>query len=271
MEKKKMICYNSLNKCYEKYVLGGRRMNIEEYVDVKVMQDIQDEFSEATGLAAVMVGEDGEYITEPSNFTEFYNKYAKNLENDKDGNGVYRGQSGLMEFSVELKVAGKKIGKIIGGQVLTSEPDEEKFRAMARELSVDEDSYIQALRKVPLRSEKAVTSAVKMLEHMVKTMITNKYVNEKELSALKAETVVAGKLIQEITKKSAELNKIEAKQKMLALNASIEAARAGEFGKGFAVVASEVGKLAVLSGENNKSIKKSLDELTVVINKMSAE
>ena len=176
-----------------------------------------------------------------------------------------------MSFSIELKVAGKKIGKIIGGQVLTAEPDEDKFRAVARELSVDEDSYIQALRKVPVRSEKVVTSAVKMLEHMVNSMVTNKYVNEKELAALKAETVVAGKLIQEINKKSAELNKIEAKQKMLALNASIEAARAGEFGKGFAVVASEVGKLAVLSGDNNKSIKKSLDELTVVINKMSAE
>ena len=35
-------------------------MNIEEFVDVAVMQDIQDEFAEATGLAAVMVGEDGE-------------------------------------------------------------------------------------------------------------------------------------------------------------------------------------------------------------------
>ena len=136
---------------------------------------------------------------------------------------------------------------------------------------MDEESNLQALRKVPVRSEKVINSAVKMLEHMVNSMVSNKYVNEKELSALKAETVVAGKLIQEINKKSAELNKIEAKQKMLALNASIEAARAGEFGKGFAVVASEVGKLAVLSGENNKSIKKSLDELTVVINKMSAE
>ena len=247
-------------------------MNIEEFVDVAVMQDIQDEFAEATGLAAVMVGEDGEYITKPSNFTEFYNKYAKSSkERDKEGSGVYRGQSGLMEFSIDLKVADKKIGKIIGGQVLTAEPDEDKFRAMARELSVDEESYLQALRKVPVRSEKVINSAVKMLEHMVNSMVSNKYVNEKELSALKAETVVAGKLIQEINKKSAELNKIEAKQKMLALNASIEAARAGEFGKGFAVVASEVGKLAVLSGENNKSIKKSLDELTVVINKMSAE
>jgi ligand-binding sensor protein len=247
-------------------------MNIEEYVDINVMQEIQDEFSEATGLAAVMVGEDGEQLTKPSKFTEFYTKYVKNSrEADRERTGVYRAQSGLTEFCVELKVAGKKIAKIVGGQVLTSEPDEDKFRAMARELSVDEESYIMALKKVPVRSEKVVNAAVKMLEAMVNSMVTNKYVNEKELSELKAETVVAGKLIQEINKKSAELNKIEAKQKMLALNASIEAARAGEFGKGFAVVASEVGKLAVLSGENNKSIKKSLDELTVVINKMSAE
>ncbi len=52
---------------------------------------------------------------------------------------------------------------------------------------------------------------------------------------------------------------------LLALAASIEAARAGEFGRGFAVVAAEVGKLAVNSGEINKSIKQSLKELTATI------
>ena len=31
-------------------------MNIEEFVDVAVMQDIQDEFAEATGLAAFIIG-----------------------------------------------------------------------------------------------------------------------------------------------------------------------------------------------------------------------
>ena len=72
-------------------------------------------------------------------------------------------------------------------------------------------------------------------------------------------------MIREINEKSVQLDKIESKQNILSLNASIEAARAGEFGRGFAVVAAEVGKLAVNSGEINKSIKLSLKELTATI------
>ena len=72
-------------------------------------------------------------------------------------------------------------------------------------------------------------------------------------------------MIREINEKSVQLDKIESKQNILSLNASIEAARAGEFGRGFAVVAAEVGKLAVNSGEINKSIKQSLKELTATI------
>ena len=78
----------------------------------------------------------------------------------------------------------------------------------------------------------------------------------------------AARLIQEINEKSVQLDKIESKQNILSLNASIEAARAGEFGRGFAVVAAEVGKLAVNSGEINKSIKQSLKELTKTIKEL---
>jgi methyl-accepting chemotaxis protein len=72
-------------------------------------------------------------------------------------------------------------------------------------------------------------------------------------------------LVKEINDKSAALDKIENKQRILSLNASIEAARAGEFGKGFNVVASEVGKLASNSEEINKSIKVSIRDLNGVI------
>lgn len=80
----------------------------------------------------------------------------------------------------------------------------------------------------------------------------------------------AASLIQEINEKSLQLNKIESKQNILSLNASIEAARAGEFGRGFAVVAAEVGKLAVNSGEINKSIKESLKDLTQTIKELES-
>ena len=39
-------------------------MDLREFMDMKKLQKIQDDFSNATGLAAIAVGKDGEYLTE---------------------------------------------------------------------------------------------------------------------------------------------------------------------------------------------------------------
>lgn len=52
-------------------------MNIRDFMDLNKLQQIQDSFSNATGLAAIAVDDKGEYITEGSNFTEFCMKYTR--------------------------------------------------------------------------------------------------------------------------------------------------------------------------------------------------
>ena len=42
-------------------------MNIRDFMDLNKLQQIQDSFSNATGLAAISVDDKGEYITEGSN------------------------------------------------------------------------------------------------------------------------------------------------------------------------------------------------------------
>ena len=59
-----------------------------------------------------------------------------------------------MDFSVDIVVDGEKVGAIIGGQVLPEQPDEDKFRETAKELGIDPEAYIQALRQVPVSTEK---------------------------------------------------------------------------------------------------------------------
>lgn len=251
-------------------------MDIREFVDVKQVEELLQNWSDATGLATIGVDANGEYFTKDVNFTDFCIKYTRGSEEglrrcqkcDAECSGTYYCHAGLMDFSRDIIVNGEKVGSIIGGQVLPEEPDEEKFRAIALELGIDPDTYINALRKVPVRTEKSIKASAQLLGDIINLLANDNYAKMNEQAKIdtiddKVESVA--KLIQEINEKSVQLDKIESKQNILSLNASIEAARAGEFGRGFAVVAAEVGKLAVNSGDINKSIKQSLKELTKAI------
>ena len=143
----------------------------------------------------------------------------------------------LSDFAVDLVVSGNCVGRIVAGHF-------------------DED--------MP-KSEESIAAAEALLNGMVDMMLNG---GGKSSGSLSDNIAQAVDLIDEINAKSVALDKIESKQKILSLNASIEAARAGEFGRGFAVVATEFGKLAVDSGEINKSIKASLKSLTTAIDKL---
>lgn len=256
-------------------------MDIRDFLDVKQLEQLMQDWSDATGLATIGVDSNGEYFTRDINFTDFCIKYTRGSEEglrrcqkcDAECTGTYYCHAGLMDFSRDIIVDGQKVGAIIGGQVLPGEPDEEKFRAIAEELGVDPDEYLEALRKVPIRSEQSIKASAKLLGDVVNMLVNANYKQRNDVSKIdKMDEDIerAANLIQEINEKSVQLDKIESKQNILSLNASIEAARAGEFGRGFAVVAAEVGKLAVNSGEINKSIKQSLKTLTGTIKELES-
>ncbi len=46
-------------------------MELKDFMNMNKLQEIQNNFSEATGLAAIAVGKNGEYITEGSNLQTF--------------------------------------------------------------------------------------------------------------------------------------------------------------------------------------------------------
>ncbi len=255
-------------------------MNIRELIDLNYLQEIQDLFSDATGLAAIAADADGEYVTSSSNPNDFCEKLTKGspiglsrcVKCDKECTGTYFCHSGLMDFSEELTVNGEYVGKIIGGQVLPAPPDETLFREKAVELGIDPELYIEELRKVPVRSEKAIRSAAHLLGVVINTILNNAYLNSKNtlvIDKLNTDIDACTTLIKEINERSGDLTKIESKQRMLALNASIEAARAGEAGRGFSVVAKEVENLAASSGTINKAINDTLKKLTDEITDMN--
>lgn len=247
-------------------------MKIKDFMDLDKLQSIQDQFSDATGLAVIIVDTEGNYVTRGSNFTDFCMKYTRGTEEGKrkcqqcdyESTGTYLCHAGLVDFSADIKVEGEKVGTVIGGQVLTREPDEEKFRQIAENLGINPDDYIRALHKVPVRTDKAIRAAAGLLADVMNQSVNLEYMryrNSRRLNTFDTELENATKTVDVIYQKTRELDGIATKQNILSLNASIESARAGVAGAGFAVVAKQMGDLASQSAGIYKEISESAQQI----------
>ncbi len=255
-------------------------MELKDFMDMKKLQTIQDNFSNATGLAAIAVGIHGEYITEGSNFTDFCMKYTRGsaegnrrcVKCDNECTGTYFCHAGLMDFAFDIKVGEEKVGAIIGGQVLPAEPDEEQFRKTAEELGIDPNAYIRALDKVPRSTEKRIRASAALLETIVNQLVNLEYyksINATQMDTLQDEIEKSHSTVQKINEDTKHLRQISSKQNILALNASIEAARSGEAGAGFAVVAKSMQDLSSQSGEIYGDIEASATSITNTFARLS--
>lgn len=257
-------------------------MKIQDFTDMEKFEHIMENWAKATGLATVAVGVDGKYISECYNFTDFCIKLTRGSEEgrrrceqcDREGKGVYHCHAGLIDFGIDLVVNGEKVGSVIGGQVLPENPDENKFAKVAREIGVDEDAYLKALDKVNVRNEESINASANLLGDALNNFINSEYnskFNGQLIGRLSTGVSECEKLVKDIQQNTSELNRIQQRQNILALNASIEAARAGDAGKGFAVVAKEVGNLSVESRQLNEQITKTIDSISQVVHNMTAD
>ena len=230
-------------------------IDLRKFIDLDALQKIQDQFSEATGLAAIAVDGEGKYLTKGSNFTDFCMKHTRKNEEgakrcqkcDAEGSGTYYCHAGLMDFSTDIIVHGEKAGAIIGGQVLPGVPDENKFRDIARELGIPENDYLAALKKVPVRSESMIRASAEMLGNVVNQLVNLEY-------------------MKTVTQKRNDILDVE---NILSINASIEAARAGEAGVGFAVVAREFGEISKNSGGVYQRIHELVGSINTSVSKLT--
>lgn len=249
-------------------------MNIRDFVDLKQLQHIQDQFSDATGLAAIAVAADGQYITEGSNFTDFCMKYTRGttegarrcVKCDNECKGTYFCHAGLMDFSNDIMVGDERVGAIIGGQVLPNPPDLDKFRAIARELGIPEEEYLMALSKVPIRSEKMIRASAALLGNIVNQVVNLEYfrkLNGRKINVFDVEIDQTTSAVGRMNVMIRDLQRVATMENILALNASVEAARAGQAGVGFAVLAREIGDLS-------KNAAVTYSELSDLINTVEA-
>lgn len=160
---------------YSRFLLG-------EIVNTQVLQEIQDKFSEATGLAAVIVDANGKPITIPSNFSRFCNYLRSSPEglarcmncDDRGGRKaldrqrpvVYHCHCGLTDLAAPIIVQNEYLGALLAGQVVLTEDDynakEEVFRQI-HGIGLDEKVVSDCFDAVEIVPENRVKAAAELI------------------------------------------------------------------------------------------------------------
>ncbi|RKD32747.1 sensor histidine kinase [Thermohalobacter berrensis] len=122
---------------------------LSDIIDIEILQEIQNQFAQATGLAAVTVDYKGNPMTKYSNFS----KFCKLLRNDNkcreacyqsDAHGgleaartgkpyIYRCHSGLIDIAVPIIAKGQYLGSFLAGQVKTEKDKLESLDIVGKE------------------------------------------------------------------------------------------------------------------------------------------
>ncbi len=202
---------------------------IHDLVDVKLLQQVLDVFVQATGLASVVTDIRGVPLTSLANFSDFCMKHTRGTRegaercqlNDATGGTeatktgkpvVYFCHAGLVDFAVPLIVHGKQLGTWLGGQVLPAKPDEKKFRRIAREIGVDEDEYIEDLRKIKIVPKERIDALANLLSLIANALLQIGYarrITEEKAAELSDKVIlVVNRLtegVQEISEPSQKL------------------------------------------------------------------
>ncbi|MCF7920831.1 MAG: PAS domain S-box protein [Candidatus Cloacimonetes bacterium] len=165
---------------------------LSDLIDLKQVQEILNDFYEATGFAIGIIQTDGEVLVKSRwqpICEDFHRRYPESLKNclesdltihkhlEKGSFVDYKCLNGLVDAAIPLVIGGEHVASLFFGQFFYEgeEGDEEKFRQQAKEFGFCEAEYLEAYRQIPVFSREQVqkvmrfcTSLVKMLNDMGK-------------------------------------------------------------------------------------------------------
>jgi PAS domain S-box len=190
-------------------------LNNIQFRDIFVLEEIQqmqDLFSNATGVASVITDPDGIPITKPSNFCKLCNDIIRNTE--KGRMNCYKSDSMLCRQSVNgplirtclsgnlwdagasITVGGKHIANWLIGQVKSEQCNVQSMMKYADEIGADKDAYLKAMNEVPVMTFDRFNNVAEMLFQFVNNMSEKAYSN----LLLKTQILEREKITEELRK-----------------------------------------------------------------------
>jgi PAS domain S-box-containing protein len=146
------------------------KYSIKDLVDVDHLRRVFEKFSELTGFTTGFLAYPSMEILISTGWRDICTKFhracpasachcktsnVKLFKNSRESRqtSIQKCENGMFDGAIPIIVRDKCIAFLATGQALFSEPDEERFKNQARTYGFDENSYMDALRKVPIVSE----------------------------------------------------------------------------------------------------------------------
>ncbi|WP_020585818.1 PAS domain S-box protein [Desulfobacter curvatus] len=165
----------------------------EDLFNLTDIQQLQDLYAKAFGVAALITHPDGTPITQPSNFTDLCEKIIRKTKkgckkcnysdsiigrHNPDGPNIMACLSaGLWNAGASISVGGRHIANWLIGQVRNETLNEKKIMAYAQEIGVDETDFRAAYLQVPIMSEAQFERAANVLFAVTQQLSLSAYQN----------------------------------------------------------------------------------------------
>ncbi|MEI8312621.1 MAG: PocR ligand-binding domain-containing protein, partial [Verrucomicrobiota bacterium] len=168
-------------------------IRFSDLINIEDLQQLQDEFSNATGVASLITEPDGTPLTKPSNFCRLCSEIIRNTEagrrNCRQSDAALGApcssgpiiqpclSGGLWDAGASITVGGKHIANWLIGQVRNEEQDEEQMLRYADEIGADREEFRQALAEVPVMSRERFEKTARALFTFAREISSRAYQN----------------------------------------------------------------------------------------------
>ncbi|HHW54816.1 MAG: PocR ligand-binding domain-containing protein [bacterium] len=214
--------------------MAKRLFHLRDVVDVNALQEIQDRFSDATGLASIIVDYQGKPVVRYSNFSDFCARVRQTasgrqgceqsdahagLEAARQGRPyIYCCHMGLVDIAAPIIVQGQYLGSIMAGQVLAEDDQLLLLERIARpgiNLALEPELKF-LLKKIPLMPFAKIKAAGQLMYTIANSIA------EKGVASLIQEELHEQKIrLMEEMKSRAELERALKEAELMVLQSQI--------------------------------------------------
>ena len=159
------------------------KYKLQDLIDMEHFQNLQERLNEIYSFPSSIIDNEGNILTSTAwqgICTQFHRKnkdceklciqsdlYIKEHIHEANPAVTYRCPHGLVDNATPIIIDGCHYGNFFTGQFFLEEPDMEFFRAQAKKYEFDEDAYLDAVKRVPIWTQKQLDSYLFFIKGLI--------------------------------------------------------------------------------------------------------